>query len=130
MVWNALLASNAIPPEIRDAVHEMRIGRPFRVVMSSEGRSTTLTVTLLAANPSRHIRWRGHLWVPGLFDGEHSFEIIQESRESVLLIQEEKFSGILVSFLSRTIDKTKEKFGEANATVKTMAEQEYAQSKR
>jgi len=54
IVWNALLASNAIPPEIRDAVHETRIGRPFRVVMSSGGRNMTLTVTLLAANPSRH----------------------------------------------------------------------------
>jgi len=76
-----------------------------------------------------HIHWRGYLWVPGLFDGEHRFEIIQESRECFLRIQEEKFSGILVSSLSRTIDQTKEKFGEANATVKTLAEQEYARSK-
>jgi len=129
VVWKALLASNAIPPEIGDAVHEMRIGQPFRVLMSSEGRNMALRVTLFAATPFRHIRWKGCLWIPGLFDGEHSFEIIEESRECSRLTQHEKFSGILVPFLSLTIDQTKEKFEEVNAAVKSLAEQEYARRK-
>ena len=129
VVWKALLASNAIPPEIGDAVHEMRIGQPFRVMMSSGGRNVALTVMLLAATPFRHIRWKGHLWIPGLFDGEQSFEIIEKSRECSRLIQHEKFSGVLVPFLSRTIDQTKEKFEEANVAVKSLAEQEYARRK-
>ncbi|HOT03445.1 MAG TPA: SRPBCC domain-containing protein [Methanolinea sp.] len=129
VVWKALLASDAIPPEIGNAVHDMRIRQPFRVVMNSEGRNITLTVTILAINPSRHMRWKGYLWAPGLFTGEHSFDIIEESRECSLLIQQETFSGILVPFLSRTIDQTEEQFGEANAAVKTLAEQEYARSK-
>lgn len=129
VVWKALLVSNAIPPEIGDAVHEMRIGQPFRVVMSSGGRNMALMVTLLAATPFRHIRWKGCLWIPGLFEGEHSFEIIEESRQYSRLIQHEKFYGILVPFLSRTINQTKEKFEEVNAAVKSLAEQEYARRK-
>ncbi|OPX69333.1 MAG: hypothetical protein A4E36_01049 [Methanoregulaceae archaeon PtaB.Bin009] len=129
VVWKALLASNAIPPEIGAAVHEMRIGQPFRVMMSSGGRTMALTVTLLAASPFRYIRWKGCLWIPGFFDGEHSFEIIEESSECSRLIQHEKFSGVLVPFLSRTIDQTKEKFEEANAAVKSLAEQGYARRK-
>lgn len=129
VVWKALLSSNAIPPEIGDAVHEMRIGLPFRVLMSSEGRKMALTVTLIASDPSRRLRWMGYLWIPGLFDGEHSFEIIEETRECSLLIQQEKFSGILVPFLSRTINQTKGKFEEANAAIKSLAEQEYARRK-
>ncbi len=125
-VWAALMESRAIPPEIRDAIREQRISQPLKVTMSSGGRSVSLTVKLLAASPSHDIRWKGYLWIPGLFDGEHSFEIRVESREHSRLIQHEDFSGILVPFLSRTIDQTQKEFEETNAAVRDLAEKDYA----
>ena len=34
-----------------------------------------LQPTVLAAAPNEELRWLGHLFVPGLFDGEHHFQI-------------------------------------------------------
>ena len=125
-VWAALMASGAIPPEIRDAIRELRIGQPLKVKMSSGGRSVSLTIKLLTAEPPYKIRWKGHLLIPGLFDGEHSVEISENSQRSSLLHQYENFSGILVPFLSRTIEQTKQRFEETNAKVRDLAEKGYA----
>ena len=42
----------------------------------------TFKPRVLNAEPERELRWLGHLLVPGLFDGEHSFTIepLQENR--------------------------------------------------
>lgn len=94
--------------------------------MSSGGRSVSLTVKLLTAESPRTIRWKGHLLLPGLFDGEHSVEISENSPRSSLLQQCENFSGILVPFLSRTIEQTKQRFEETNAKVRDLVEKGYA----
>lgn len=125
-VWTALMASGAIPLEIRDAIREQRIGQPLKVTMSSGGRSVSLTVKLHTAEPPRTIRWKGHLLLPGLFDGDHSIEISEDSSCSSLLQQCENFSGILVPFLSRTIEQTKQRFEETNAEIRDLAEKNFA----
>jgi len=63
--------------------------------MSAGGRGATLTVKLLAVDPFREIRWKGYLWLPVLFDGEHSFEILEEEGGITLLVQREIFTGLL-----------------------------------
>lgn len=125
-IWAALMASGAIPQEIRNAIREQRIDEPFRVKMSSGGRSVSLTIKLLTAESPRTIRWKGYLLLPGLFDGEHSVEISENSPRSSLLQQCENFSGILVPFLSRTIEQTRQRFEETNAKVRDLAEKGYA----
>jgi len=37
----------------------------------------TFRPTILKAEPERELRWLGRLLLPGLFDGEHVFEIEQ-----------------------------------------------------
>src|SRR5438270_4382517 len=39
------------------------------------GAAMTFRPTVLAVEAARELRWLGHLLVPGLFDGEHQFEI-------------------------------------------------------
>ena len=121
-VWRAVVASPAIPVEIRDAIHSRRTGVSMRVPMSTGGRGATLTVTLLAVVPFQEIRWKGYLWIPGLFDGEHSFEIRQDSEEKTLLVQSERFTGLLLPFLSGTIKDTKQEFETMNAAIRDQAE--------
>ena len=120
-VWKALVASPAIPVEIRNANTRMEDRADLNVPMRSGGRSVTLTVKVLAADPPRQIRWKGYLWISGLFDGEHSFEIRADDRGITKLVQRETFSGHLLPFLARTVRDTKQEFERMNAAIRDAA---------
>jgi hypothetical protein len=73
--------------------------------------------------PNRQLRWLGHLLVPGLFDGEHIFEIEELDRDRVLLTQREIFKGLLVPLLARSLDRdTQRGFEEMNRALREKAE--------
>lgn len=73
--------------------------------------------------PQRELRWLGHLFVPGLFDGEHAFIIEALEPGRVRFIQREVFTGLLVPMFSRMLDKdTKRGFMEMNNALKMRAE--------
>ena len=67
-------------------------------------RSIRMRPTVLVAEPGRELRWLGRLFVPGLFDGEHRFEIHEEAPGRVRFVQAERFRGLLVPFLKRLIE--------------------------
>jgi hypothetical protein len=67
-------------------------------------RSIPMRPTVLVAEPGRELRWLGRLLVPGLFDGEHRFEIHEEAPGRVRFVQHERFRGLLVPFLRRLIE--------------------------
>jgi hypothetical protein len=79
--------------------------------------------TVLSVRPERELRWLGHLLVPGIFDGEHYFllEPINEKNRT-RLTQGEKFSGLLVGFLSGTLTATSAGFKAMNKALKQQAE--------
>lgn len=69
------------------------------------------------------LRWRGHLWVRGLFDGEHSFVVEEVSPDESRLIQSEEFSGLLAGLILRRYgNQTEETFEAVNAALKARAE--------
>ena len=73
----------------------------------------------------RELRWLGRLLVPGLFDGEHIFEIKPTGKGRIRFVQREQFKGILVPLLWRSLNKnTRQGFTEMNAALKKRAEQE------
>jgi hypothetical protein len=82
---------------------------------------------VLKAEPNRELRWLGHLGLPGLFDGEHIFAIEPLDRERVRFVQRERFSGLLVPLLAKSLDKgTRAAFEAMNRAIKQQAEQETA----
>src|SRR5215207_3059356 len=86
-------------------------------------RGLTFRPTLMKAEPNHQLRWLGHLLVPGLFDGEHIFEIEELDRDRVLFIQREVFKGLLVSLLARSLDRdTQRGFEEMNRALRERAE--------
>ena len=87
-----------------------------------EDRSATLTVKLLTVNPFSEIKWKGYFHIPGLFDGEHRFEIREEAGGITLLVHSEKFTGLLLPFLSGTLKDTKREFETMNADIRDQAE--------
>ena len=83
----------------------------------------TFKPKVLNAEPNRELRWLGHLLVPGLFDGEHSFTIQPLGENRVRFAQREAFRGLLVPLFARNLDNsTLRGFKEMNGALKERAE--------
>ena len=82
----------------------------------------TFKPTVLEVAPARKLRWLGRFLIPGLLDGEHSFELQPLDGNRTLLIQSEHFSGILVRPLNKTLDKTERGFASMNTALKSRVE--------
>jgi hypothetical protein len=82
----------------------------------------TFKPTVLAAEPARELRWLGRLLVPGLFDGEHSFRIEPLPGGRSRFVQSERFSGVLVRPLRKTLDRTLLGFEQMNGALKAEVE--------
>jgi hypothetical protein len=54
---------------------------------------------ILDVEPQRSLRWLGHMFLSGLMDGDHVFELHGDVDDRTRLIQREKFSGMLVPFM-------------------------------
>ena len=79
----------------------------------------TFKPTLLKVEPNREIRWLGHLFFPGLFDGEHIFLIEPIEESKVRFVQRETFKGILVPILWKSLARdTRRGFDEMNKALR------------
>jgi hypothetical protein len=56
-----------------------------------------------ASKPASVFEWFGHLFVPGLFDGRHRFDLVPIP-SGTLLVHSESFGGLLVRPLHRSLD--------------------------
>ena len=82
----------------------------------------TFKPTVLMVEENRKLRWRGRLLLPGLFDGEHHFELVPTTSGSSFS-QKEKFSGILLRMMGdSTFQQTQRGFAEMNKAIKQRAE--------
>jgi hypothetical protein len=83
----------------------------------------TIRPVLLRVDQPRELRWRGHLFLRGLFDGEHIFEIRPLGNQSSLFIQREIFSGLLLPLFEGMLKGgTARGFAEMNVALKERAE--------
>jgi hypothetical protein len=90
------------------------------------GNAMTFRPIVLIANPGRELSWLGRLLFPGIFDGEHCFEIEPLSDRRVRFLHSEKFSGLLVPLFWRSLNtRTRQGFEEMNQALKLQAEQQY-----
>jgi hypothetical protein len=105
-VWAVLTGLPAYPhwnPFIREASGTLAAGEQLELeIQPTRGRAMRFKPTVLVAEPGRELRWRGRLLMPGLFDGEHRFAIEQVDGGS-RLVQEERFTGVLVPLLARSL---------------------------
>ena len=62
----------------------------------------TFRPTILAVRPDQELRWQGHVWVPGVFDGEHQFALKAEGG-GTRFVQSEKFTGLFSGKLTQGI---------------------------
>lgn len=79
---------------------------------------------ILSYKPKEELRWVGALWIPKLFDGEHSLIIEKIDENKVLFIQKEEFKGLLVPLVSGMLKDTESGFEAMNRALKREAEDE------
>jgi hypothetical protein len=88
------------------------------------GNIMTFRPVVLAAEPGKELRWLGRVLFPGIFDGEHRFQIELLGDRRVRFVHSEKFSGLLVSLFWRSLDtQTRRGFEEMNQALKLRSEQ-------
>lgn len=129
-VWDVLMDFERYPdwnPFVRSIEGSPRPGERIRVRLEPPGmKGMTLRPRVVAVERPRLFRWQGHLFVPGLFDGEHSFEIGAPDGDEdggVRFVQSERFGGVLVPLLRRLIDEnTRRGFDAMNEALKRRAE--------
>jgi hypothetical protein len=126
-VWSILADFERHPqwnPFIRHISGELRLGTRLQVRLGPPGKRTMAFKPIVQmVEPGHSFRWLGHLLVPGLFDGEHIFELEAAGAHTTRFIQREKFSGILVGLFRKSIDSDiKSGFIAMNEALKTEAE--------
>jgi hypothetical protein len=126
-VWDVLTDFDAFPrwnPFIRriDGALAPRARLSVRI-QPPGGRAMTFRPTVLRVEPERHFSWRGRTVIPGLFDGEHFFELEPTASGHVRFVHGEVFRGLLVPLLARTLRATTRRgFEEMNLALKARAE--------
>ena len=88
-----------------------------------DGMGMTMRPKVLVVKDYQEFRWKGQLLVPGLFDGEHIFELRDNNDNTTTFIQRELFSGILIPLFRNLIDvKTRIGFEAMNTQLRDKAE--------
>ena len=79
--------------------------------------------TVLKFQKHKEFRWKGHLIIPGIFDGEHHFIFEDLGNGSVRFNQGEVFSGILVPLFKKQLNtKVKAGYEAMNVKLKELSE--------
>jgi hypothetical protein len=92
-------------PFIREISGELRQSAQLQVNLGSPGgRTMKFKPIVQMIEAQKSFRWLGHLLLPGLFDGEHIFELEAAGHHATRFIQREKFRGILVGLFRKSLD--------------------------
>ena len=126
-VWRLLTDFASYPPRnpfIRSISGQLGPGERLQARLEPPGgRAMTFKPKVLKAEANRELRWLGHLLVPGLFDGEHSFTIEPLEDNRVRFVQREAFKGLLVPLFARSLEtNTQQGFEQMNRALKERAE--------
>lgn len=121
-VWEVLVdlpAYREWNPFIVEADGNVAVGERLRLRMALPGRDPmTIEPRLLVVEPERELRWKGRLFVPGLFDGEHWFAFTPLEDGRTRVDHSERFSGLLLPIAKGMVyDATVESFHALNAAL-------------
>jgi hypothetical protein len=121
-VWEVLVdlpAYREWNPFIVEAEGAVAVGSTLALRMAlPEREPMTINPRLLVVEPQRELRWKGRLWLPGLFDGEHAFVLTPLENERTRLDHFENFSGLLLPVArSMVYDATVQSFHALNSAL-------------
>lgn len=123
-VWTILTRFENYPnwnPFIKSVNGVVKVGNKITVkIAPHQSKEMTFKPRVLSYQANKELSWIGRILFPGLFDGEHKFELIDNENGTITFIQSEKFKGILVWLLD--VGNTKKGFEEMNGKLKELAE--------
>lgn len=128
-VWTILTDFDKYPdwnPFIRLIEGNIKQGQKFKArLQQPDAKPMIFRPRCLKLEKNKEFRWLGHLFVPGLFDGEHIFKLHDLGNGKTRFIQMENFRGMLVPLLWKQLDtKTRKGFELMNEKIKELAEKE------
>ncbi len=111
-------------PFIVSAAGEVAVGERLTNRMAPpEGKAMTFKPTVTEVDTGQTFEWLGRLGMPGVFDGRHRFDLSPTPDGGTRLVHSEKFSGVLVRFMRKSLDtQTRQGFEVMNTALKTRAE--------
>jgi hypothetical protein len=127
-VWSILTNFEEYPnwnPFIKSIMGDVKVGNKITARLEPpKAKGMTFTPKVLVFDANKEFRWIGHLFFPGLFDGEHKFELVDNGNGTTTFRQSEKFKGVLVPLFKKMLDNnTTNGFNEMNKKIKELAEQ-------
>jgi hypothetical protein len=106
-VWKVLIDFMKYPdwnPFIRHAAGDIAIGARLDVrIHPPGGQPMKFRPMIRAVSPNRDLRWLGHLGLPGLFDGEHVFQLESLGTDRTHVRHSEEFRGLLVPIVPNAV---------------------------
>ena len=125
-IWKILTDFEKYPdwnPFITSITGTLEAGQKLQVKL----QGMTFEPTILTLRENSEIKWLGHLWFEGLFDGEHTFKLTDNGDGTTHFEQCENFSGVLVRLFAKSLDKdTKAGFEKMNLELKSRVEKQNA----
>ena len=122
-VWQVFAANaqwHEWNPFITESKGEFAVGAQLTNTMHMKGQKPmTFRPTVLKADVAKELRWLGRLWVPGLFDGEHYFQL-EATPSGTRFVQGENFSGLLSGLLN--LSDARQSFEALNLALKARVE--------
>ena len=125
-VWDVLMNFDSYPkwnPFITSISGEPKLGSRLTVsIKPPGGNGMTFKPNILTLEANKEFRWKGKLGINGIFDGEHYFILESVDKDITKFIHGEKFSGLLVPFVRKMLDKTQKGFQIMNESIKKECE--------
>jgi len=113
-VWETLTdlaAYRTWNPFITSASGTIGVGQRLGLTIQPPGgRVMGFKPWVTAVEPHRYVEWLGHLALPGIFDGRHSFTLTPMTGGRTLIQQSETFTGVLTPFTGSMLTRTRAGF--------------------
>ena len=90
-VWEILTNFNNYSswnPFIKSVKGEVIVGNKITIRIEPPGaKGMTFKPEVLIFEMNKELRWLGHLFLPGIFDGEHKFELIDNKNKTIQSVE-------------------------------------------
>ena len=128
-VWNILVNFENYPqwnPFIKSIRGDLKVRKRLEVLIQlPDSKTFRVTPKVTSYKQFHRFSWLGSVFIYGLFDGHHIFELKENGDHGIKFIHKEEFSGILVPLMwGQLKTKTREGFKLMNQSIKELAENE------
>ena len=121
-IWKILMDFKQYPqwnPFVKSIEGNTSIGSK----LNAQLQDMKFAPVVVECKKEKEFRWLGHLFFKGLFDGEHSFRLVDNQDGTTTFVHSEKFKGILVRLMKKKLTTDiVEGFKEMNLALKNRVE--------